>query len=103
MPAVTDPPRPNGRRHPDQRNIGQFIATDHPGGILFAVRHRHHDLVRMTDHVIVGHDQPGRVDDKAGAGAHRLFAAVVAEATAELTSQRRVAQFRRQFGEHFAA
>ena len=128
MPAVTEPPRPNGlpaastqsptstwresphvdggqragRLHLDQRHVGQFVGADHLGGQPRAVGQRDHDLVGVTDHVVVGHDQAGRVDDEARAGAHRLLLSI-AEAAAELAAERRVAQFRRQFAQHLAA
>jgi len=50
----------------------------------------------MTDHMIVGDDDPAGIDDEARPGAGHLLAAV-AEAAAELAAQWRVAQFRRQF------
>ncbi len=67
-----------------------------------AVGERDHDLVGVADDMVVGHDQTGRIDDEARAGAHRLLAAI-AEAAAKLSPQRCISQFRRQLTEHIAA
>ena len=128
MPAVTEPPRPNGLpaastqsptstwRESPNATAGSgpvactlisatSVSSSEPmtsaGSRVPSVR-RDHDLVGVTDHVVVGHDQPGRIDDEAGTGAHRLLLAI-AEAAAELAAERRVTQFRRQFAQHLAA
>ena len=45
--------------------------------------------------------KPGRIDDEARAGAHRLLPPV-AETIAEFAAERGIAQFRWQFVKHFA-
>ncbi len=71
-------------------------------GKLAAIGQRDDDLVGVVDHMVVGDDNAGGVDDEARSSAGHLLPAI-AEAPAELAAQRRVAQFRRQFAEHIAA
>ena len=122
MPAVTEPPRPNGLPaariqsptstlcespqvtcgrprgvHLDHRDVGQRRRGRCTlAGKLAAVGQGHHDLLGVADDVVVGDDDAGRVDDEARAGAQHLLAPV-AEAAAELPAERRVPQFRRKF------
>ena len=93
MPAVTVPPRLNGlpiatTHSPSRtlsespnftalsglvgltlqhREIGLLIAADHLGLEPRAVGEDHVDLVGFGDHVVVGDDDAGRIDDEARA------------------------------------
>jgi hypothetical protein len=87
---------------PYHRDVGEFVGADDPGRQPCAVGQQDDDLIGVPDHVVVGHDQAGRIDDEARPGADRLFAAI-AEAAAEFPPERRVAQLRRQFAQDFPA
>ena len=52
---------------PQQREIGLLVAADDLGLQPGAVIEDDGDLVGVGDHVIVGHDDAGRIDDEAGA------------------------------------
>ncbi len=101
MPAVTVPPNPNGlpiastqsptrslserpnsaafkrrrRIHLEKREVGLVVDADDLGSSFSAVGEVGDDLVGVGDHVVVGDDQAGRIDDEAGAERlHRLRA-----------------------------
>ncbi len=114
MPAVTVPPRLNGLpmamthspsrsllESPNftdlsglsactrkQREVGLGVLADQIGLELGAVVEDDADLVGVGDHVIVGDDEPGRIDDEAGAeridAARRLVRIVAALAVVVL-------------------
>ena len=120
MPAVTEPPRPNGLpagRAPNRRprpganrrrapraagsdactliratSVNSSVPITRAGSCVPSVSETT-DPVRMTHDVIVGDDQPRRIDDEARAGPHRLFAPV-AEAAAKFAAERGIPQFR---------
>ena len=48
------------------REVGAAVLEHDLGIELALVRERHLDLVRAFDHVVVGDDQAGRIDDHAG-------------------------------------
>ena len=131
MPAVTVPPRLNGLpmamthspsrsllgiaelhrferlvgMHAQEREVGLGVLADQIGLELGAVIENDADLVGVGDHVIVGDDQPGRIDDEAGAeridATRRLvrivaLAVVVLEELVEELFHRRA---RRQIGQ----
>ena len=50
-----------------QRQIGLDVAADHLGRKLRAVMQGDRDLVAVLDHMIVGDDVAGGIDDEAGA------------------------------------
>src|SRR5581483_5456117 len=54
------------RLEAQQREIRAFVAADDLSLVLAAVVQNDVDLVGVGDHVVVGDDQPRRVDDEAG-------------------------------------
>ena len=92
MPAATLPPSPNGlpivrtqsptlalpespqcdgrqrrfRLDLEQRQVGDRVASDHLRRQDGFVRERHRDLLRVGDDMVIGDDQPRRIDDEPG-------------------------------------
>ena len=79
-----------------------MILPDQPRRKLAAIGERDDDFFRPPDHMVVGDDDAGRIDDEAGTRAHAAFAAI-AEAAAELAAHRGVAQFGRKIAVEVAA
>ena len=129
MPAVTEPPRPNGlpaarTQSPTSTWRQSPQATAGSGPVACHLDDARRRSARRCRSRLAGSSvpsvsettilsawpttwllvtmMPGRVDDEARTGAHRLFLAI-AEAAAELAPERRVAQFGRQLGQQVAA
>ena len=86
------------RLHLEKRQIGLVVAPDQLGRKRGAVIQRHRDLVGAFDHMIVGHDQAGGIDDEAGAerGDMPRQPAIVLQEILEQVLQRRTRRHIRQ-------
>ena len=70
------------------RDIGARVAADDVRGVFAVVLQDDLDLRGLADHVVVGHDDAGRVDDEAGAERDPLDAALLARIVREVARHR---------------
>src|SRR3546814_17892812 len=90
----------------EDRKIGLRIRADQRRLQLVAVREDHLDIVGALDHVVVGHDEAGRIDHEAGAERIDLLIAAAAvtleEVVEEFLEGRSVRHLRRMRAGHLA-